>query len=175
MKLKLPPLFRLEESFEDYVKRCAENDEADSIHNASIRHAKIIIRELFESAIRHEEDVKIVSGHLLDEFYQDLVEPAGRILDKSSIKAVVLESTKEELEDNELFQLVNEHPRGEVVVRDPVEDPGKWTHFVLAGDRRYRIEIDDGKKDAIASFNDVTVGEVLMNAFSQYRTYALRG
>ena len=60
------------ETFEEYVKLCAKDDAPDTIHNASIRHAKIIVKELFESAVRHRENVKIVSGTLLDSFYQDL-------------------------------------------------------------------------------------------------------
>ena len=63
MKLNIfsdPPV----ETFADYVKRCAENDEPDAISNASIRHAKVIVRELFKSAIRNKDDVYIVSGEL---------------------------------------------------------------------------------------------------------------
>lgn len=163
-----------EESFEDYVKRCAENEEADSIHNASIRHAKIIIEELFKSAIRNGEDIKIVSGRLLNEFYEDLIEPAREVLKHSRIEIIVLDATKEEMQGNDFFRLVNEHDRGSAIVSRIGDANAYQAHFVLVGDRRYRIEIDDGKKDAIASFNNETLGELLLKAFDGYRSTALQ-
>ncbi len=175
MKLKLPPLFRAEaESFENYVMKCAESNSPDQIHNASIHHAQIIVRELFKSAAIHKEGIRIVSGCLQDDFYRDdlALHAEEALRCGSRIQILVLERTRDHLASNELFRLVHPHPRGEVITPDSAPTPGAiqtfWAHFILVGDSRYRIEKDDGRKDAIASFNDRALGEVLMDTFAIY-------
>ena len=71
---------------------------------------------------------------------------------------------------NELSELVAKHDNGRVIRATGIPELTEHTaHFVLVGDRRYRIETDDGRKDAIACFNNQTVGQVLENAFNAYK------
>ena len=53
------------DSFERIVRDCAKNNRSTVIENASQEHALILIRVLFETAMRHKEEVRIVSGSLL--------------------------------------------------------------------------------------------------------------
>ena len=165
MRLRIfdPPV----ETFEDYVKRCARDEEPDAISNASIRHAKIIVRELFKSAIKNIEPVYIVSGKLDRDFYRDLVGKAQQVLEQSRIEIIILDADENDMEGNELFELVSSHNNGTVIAHSGLTE--HHAHFVLVGNRRYRVETDDGRKDAIACFNNPSVGQVLTNAFNNYR------
>lgn len=69
------------DSFERIVRDCAKNNRSTVIENASQEHALILIRVLFETAMRHKEEVRIVSGSLLKPFYEKLVDTARKALD----------------------------------------------------------------------------------------------
>ena len=165
------PLFK---SFEDYVKGCARHENADIIQNASISHAKIIVDQLFESAIRHGENIRMASGRLLPEFYSDIIDKAKKVLSQRiRISVVVLDSTEDDLRDNKLYSVVVNDPHGEVLTSRG-SMTGEQVHYVLVGEKRYRVEIDDKTKEAIASFNDPRIGGLLADAHKRY-TQMLQG
>ena len=146
------------ETFEDFVKHCAENDKPDMIENASIEHALIIVKHLLDAARRHGEDVRIVSGRLLQSFYSELAGKATAIMDEGvKIGVVVLDKSDAELQDNDFYNAIKDHDNGDV----KVVSNKTAIHFVVSGIHRYRVEVDDEKKKAIVSFNDATIGKLL--------------
>ena len=119
-------------------------------------HALDIVKHLFLSAIRHKEDVRIVSGGLFDEFYRELIEDASSVLDHVRVSIIVISKTREELTGNGFFGLVDAHENGRVVFLP--KGMADMNHFILVGNSRYRIEIDDSNTSAFACFNDEAFG-----------------
>ena len=153
-----------DDTFVRLVRKLADTSSSRLIENASIDHALIIIECLLDAAKKRREDVRIVSGCLLESFYSRLVEKATEVLQaKVPIRVVVLGRSREDLQNNAFYNAVNKHENGEVHVL--AEDPGTTPHFVVTGDRRYRVEVDDEKKKAMASFNDSTTGKMLISIY----------
>ena len=126
-------------------------------------HALDIAKHLFLSAIRHNEEVRIVTGGLFDEFYRELIKDARKVLNHVRISIIVVSKTREELEGNGFFAVVDAHKNGKVVFL-PKGTPN-MNHFILVGKSRYRIEIDDSKTTAFACFNDEGFGAHLSHIF----------
>ena len=124
-------------------------------------HAKILLRHLFRAAGDHTEPVRIVSGRLRRDFYNDLVADAEQTLQKAKVSVVVL--SNEQLKDNPFYEVVKNHPNGDVRVLGT--DPVSYTHFLVVGERRYRVEHDDGKHTAYASFNNEVIPPLLIEYF----------
>ena len=148
------------DSFETMVREYAETESTRIIENASMAHALIIVRQLIQTATQHGEEIRIVSGRLMRDFYSQLVSVTRAALEKVTVSVVVL--SKEELDGNKFYDLVTNSDRGEVVVLD--SPPSSMSHFVVVGDRRYRVELDDGQKKALASFNDDVIPQMLKAA-----------
>ena len=149
------------DSFEKLVKYCADNDSTRIIQNASMEHAKILLRQLLLTASEKGETVRIVSGRLRRDFYNDLLAEAQKTLDRVKVSIVVLSG--DQLDGNRFFELVRGHHNGEVVVLE--QEPERWTHFIVVGDKRYRVEEDDGKQTAHASFNNEIIPQLLIDRF----------
>ena len=132
-------------------------------------HALEIVRHLFLSARRHHEDVRIVSGGLFDEFYRELVEDARTALDHVRISIIVVSKTCEELNGNGFYGLVNKHKNGRVLFLP--KGTTDMNHFILVGDSRYRIEIDDSKTTAFACFNDEAFGTHLSSIYESLESH----
>lgn len=147
------------DSFERIVRDCAKNERSRVIENASQEHALVLIRVLFETAMRHKEHVRILSGSLLRPFYEKLIDTARQALD-SGVDFSVLVRTGKQLEGNGFAELMAEHGNGSIAtLEDDDEGP---PHFVVVGARRYRVEMDDERKIALASFNDDTIAPLLL-------------
>lgn len=158
-------LVRNMDSFERTVRDYAKNDRPGVIENASVEHALVLIRILFETAIRHKEEVRIVSGRLFKSFYEELVDTARRALDYGVQFSVLVLTSKRQLEGNEFAKLITDHDNGSIAVIEDGDE--RLPHFVIVGDRRYRIEIDDERKIAVASFNDDTITPMLLEFYSR--------
>ena len=156
--------FPTSDQYTDMVRRYAEIDSPEMIENASIGHALEIAKALFGSAERHGEDVRIVTGCLLAPFYRNLVEGAKKVLDKASIRVIVFSQPSKEIVDSEFYKTVTDHERGTVEFYP--EPEGTEAHFILVGDRRYRIESDDRLATAFACFNDPSFGAFLLGMFA---------
>lgn len=146
------------DSFERLVRDCAKNNRSTVIENASQEHALVLIRVLFETALRHKEEIRIVSGSLLKPFYEQLVDTARQALD-SGVRFSVLVRNGKQLEGNRFAELMTEHKNGSIATLE--DDDNKGPHFVVVGARRYRVEMDDERKIALAAFNDDTIAPLL--------------
>ena len=151
------------DTFEKLVKDCADSDSTRIIENASMDHAKVLLRQLLQTANDKKEPVRIVSGRLRKEFYNELVDKARHVLNETTISVVVL--SDEQLQNNRFYDLVKHHSNGQVTLLS--QDPNRWTHFIVVGDRRYRVEVDDGKHTAHASFNNEVIPRLLHERFEE--------
>ena len=147
------------DTFERIVRDCARNNSTRVIENASAEHALVLIRTLFETAVRHKEEVRIVSGRLLESFYEELVDTARQALD-CGVRFSVLVLNGKQLEGNRFAETMKEHANGSLAVLE--HDEKSLPHFVVVGDRRFRVEIDDERKIATASFNNDTIPPMLI-------------
>ena len=146
------------DSFERIVRDCAKNNRSTVIENASQEHALVLIRVLIETAMRHKEDVRILSGNLLRPFYEKLVDTARQALNSGVLFSVLVQTGKQ-LAGNGFAGLMAEHGNGSIATLE--DDDEAPPHFVVVGDRRYRVEIDDERKIALASFSDDTIAPLL--------------
>lgn len=147
------------DSFERIVRDCAKNNRSTVIENASQEHALVLLRVLFETAMRHKEGVRILSGNLLRPFYEKLVDTARQALD-SGVLFSVLVRTGKQLAGNGFAELIAEHVNGSIATLEDADEAPP--HFVVVGARRYRVEIDEERKIALASFNDDTIAPLLL-------------
>lgn len=158
------------DSFERIVRDCAKNNRSRVIENASAEHALVLIRILFETAMRHKEEVRIVSGQLLKSFYEQLVDTACQALDRDVRFSVIVLTDSQRLKGNRFAELMTDHKNGSIAVIDADTRP---PHFVIVGERRYRVEMDDERKIALASFNDDTITPMLLELFSGLKNRAV--
>lgn len=156
------------EDFARMVKHYADTDSTEVIENASMEHALILVRYLFIKASQKSKEVRIVSGRLFEPFYSRLIDTIGQVLEKS--KVVVLILAADQIKGNSFVNRVKEHPNGKVGVLDMA--PDLLSHFVVVGDRSYRIEMDDERKMAHACFNDSIVAPSLVRWHLELQTYA---
>ena len=159
----MPAAIARDDTFVRLVKELADTDSPRLIENASIEHALTIIECLLDAAKKHKEKVRIVSGCLMESFYSSLVDKAREVMQAGvPISVVVLRGSKEDLRGNSFCNVVDKDQNGEVHF---VDGANKTLHFVVTGDCRYRVEVDDEKKKAIASFNDRTIGRGLVSIY----------
>lgn len=146
------------DAFERIVRDCAKNNSTRVIENASAEHALVLIRTLFETAVRHREEVRVVSGRLLKSFYGELAKTARLALDRG-VRFSVLVLNGKQLEGNEFADVMKEHANGSLAVLKRGDE--SLPHFVVVGDRRFRVEVDDELKIALASFNNDIIPPML--------------
>lgn len=149
------------DSFVRMVKRLARRGSDQIIENASIEHARVIIECLLDEALKRKEEVRIASGRLEESFYSKLTGKAKEALTAgSTVDVVVLDADREHLKENSFCRAVQGSSRGNVYF---VHDEDLTPHFVVTGGRRYRVEVDDARKKAMACFNDDSNGKMLVD------------
>lgn len=149
--------------FSKLVEECRKNKSSTIIHNASYERAKELFINLFEMAIERKEEVKIVSGDLHADFYESLCEVAKKTMDSGAkIKLVVL-NPEIDLSKHPFSKLILEKNNEVFQAIQPVE----YLHFILVNNKRFRLELDHKKTKAIASFNNLDIGDVLNALFNK--------
>ncbi len=149
------------------VRKCRQEKSPETIDNASIAYAAILLDELFGFAKDEKAtEVLILSGRLFRNVYDQLVEQIRSLLDtKCKVKVIVVESGSS-IESNAFFKAVRDHENGEVLCLGKNADLER--HFVVVGDIAYRLETDDKESTANACFNDQSgVVQVLKEKFSE--------
>ena len=152
------------EEFRDIVEECRKGKKNRIIHNASRNHAYILFKNLIEEAKENNEEVRIVSGCLDLSFYDDLVEITRSCLDNGVKFTVLVAGCDFELSSNKFAQLINSHDNGTLITNSDISINGP--HFIIVGDNKYRLELDDDLSTAIANFNDPVVADSLIEVFS---------
>ena len=150
------------DSFVRMVKRLARRGSDQIIENASIAHARVIIECLLDEALKRKEEVRIASGRLEESFYSKLTGKVEEAMTAgSTVDVVVLDADREDLKENSFYRAVQDNSsRGHVHF---VHDENLTPHFVVTGGRRYRVEVDDERKKAMACFNDDSNGKMLVD------------
>lgn len=155
-------------SYEQIVERYRKYKLREMLPNDSHSHAAILFHNILQAAIDNGLDVKIVSGTLMKEFYEPLVSKIQSLLVKNRIEVILLSPEEHQLKDNKFLDEILLSSKGAVYRWD--NSSGNSSHFILAGDSIYRLETDHGRGEAIANFNDKTLGDWLSNEFSELKT-----
>ncbi len=148
-------------TFEEIVEYCSKENSKQVLTNASIAHAHILVARLIKDAAKHKEDIRIVTGCLYKDFYNGLVDELDAALQNGCvINVVVLKKSPSELDGNNFVKKLGEYNNAELIFLDIGADD--LPHFIVVGNKRYRLEMDDKQKKAIACFNDEHLGSSLV-------------
>jgi len=153
------------EEFRKIVEECRKGKKNRIIHNASKSHAYILFKNLIEVAQESNEEVRIVSGCLDLSFYKDLIEVTRSCLDSGVKFTVLVTGCDLDIQSNEFAQLINGHVKGKLITNSR-ELNDNVPHFIIVGDNKYRLELDDELSTAIANFNDPVVADSLIEVFA---------
>jgi len=157
------------DSFEALVKKYRKRKSPQVIHNASKKHAEILIRNLLQEALEKNENIKIVSGNLDDKFYNNLAEELGDCLNAGiQVEVVVLNSR--DLSGNRFAEKIRENSNGTLIQNNKDEEIN-FPHFVLVGENKFRSETNHNKARAIASFNNPSICETLSDIFEKIKNW----
>jgi hypothetical protein len=146
------------------VAECRKDLISRKISNASIEHAYVLFENLLTLAIDNKQPVKIVTGCLEEPFYKNIANKIKDVLDSGNRVDIIVLCSKDKIQDKSLAKMVSEHKNGSVKILS-TEEAYHQQHFILVGDRSYRIEFSDEDKIAEANFNNELVGEFLQYQF----------
>lgn len=150
--------------FTKLVDRCFEKELDKIIYNASWEHALILFKHLFKAALKYDDkNIRIVSGHLTREFYRELVEEVRACLEKGVHVEVLVTEPKADIEDNEFVRVVRASPNGTVLVS---RKPLSTSHFIVVGEKRFRLEEDHKQCKAVACFKNQDIAKSLIDVFN---------
>jgi len=137
-----------------------------NINNAAIDHALILSEYLLKEAAERKKDIKIVSGSLRNEFYNDLYKKTEQYLEiikKNQTKIDIIILSKEQTHENNLAEnkfanfIKKELEKSSIKFCNDI----KFPHFFLVGDRSYRYETNHKETKAVANFNNKETGKIL--------------
>ncbi len=153
----------MKDEFVNLVNECFKNESSQFIHNASKDHAQVLIEKLIDFAIKKKVDIKIVSGHLTNDFYNLFNEKIATALE-AGCKVSVIVLRPLELAKNKFAETVRNHSRGSCKqIADGINAP----HFILIGDSAFRLEENHEEAKAIASFKNSHIGDILNNLYKK--------
>lgn len=157
---------RIMDDFTKLVQRCAGKDqkslENHTIFNASVDHAVVLFKNLLTVAARDSQPVRIFSGCFDPLVYDRLLEDIRKVKQANVDISLVSECAREQLSSNAFVAEVEGCRRSNV---RSLGDQLGLPHFIIVGDRSYRIETDDALKSARANFNDPSIGATLNDIF----------
>lgn len=156
--------------YKDIVEQARKERSINPISNSSFNHALIVIENLFEMAIEDKIDIKIVSGCLQNNFYENLIPKAQNILDLGCRIDVITLCPIEALEHNKFKHLLNNYnTQTSILCLKEKEEAPSIPHFMLVGKTGYRIEFNDENKIAEGCFNNELVGNFLEEQFCRLK------
>ncbi|HDL01451.1 MAG TPA: hypothetical protein ENH23_04380 [candidate division Zixibacteria bacterium] len=148
--------------FAKLIKEYREKKSSKLIYNASIEHAHDLFSELFKEAEETKANVHIVSGQLTEDFYGRFSDTIKKIIDKGVHVQLAVLNPAVALEKHPFVMSILKG-NGQVFQADnEVDTP----HYILVGDRCFRLETDHGKAKAVASFNNPDIAAKLKLHFN---------
>lgn len=144
-------------------------DRRQQVRNSTVAHAKILGRALLARAARQKHDVRIVSGTLIQVFWNDMVPAARNVLRRGArITCIVLNQSGFEQDGNEFYELLtgNEFRLSCKVIflnKNVMDEP----HFILVGESGYRYERENRIETALGDFNDPMICNYLRAVFDR--------
>jgi len=157
------------DDFRKLVKKHYRQNSSESISNGSIEHAKVLAKYLFRFANEENKEVRITTGSLEKDFYENFTEIIQKILHNNKV-LIISENT---CDTSTFKEAVTASKNGSIQVFKPEKNAQiqSLPHFILVGDSAYRLETNDKLKIATASFNRPSVGEFLKSIFQAiYKT-----
>lgn len=151
----------VDQEFLKLVDECRRKQSSQMIHNASYEHAKVLFANLIQEAGDLKEDVIIVSGELHQDFYGSLTEETECALKKGVRVRLAVLSPGADMEQHPFVDLLRRYNATIYTPSNSLSIP----HFILVGDKRFRLETDHKQTKAVASFNNQQAGAVLKDIF----------
>lgn len=157
-------------SFEEKVDYCRENLAPDLIENAAVDHALYLFKSLLSVAVSEKEPVRIVSGHLKSEFYDNLSDQLDQCIDAGVDIELLILNGNVHVNNSSFASKIDTYSHGKVY-KAPKGYELNAQHMLLVGDRaeRYRLETDHEQTKAVASFNGPSMGETLLSTYRQLK------
>lgn len=153
----------------DYDKLIQEHYKSLSskeFENGSVEHAKILVKYLFKMALSKKLDMKMISGCLNGEFYDNFTESAKKLLAGGNRISLISVKSPDEGSFKDVLKSDNSGNASIIVADDKVDS---LPHFILVGDSAYRFENSDILCTAQASFNKPSMGKFLNFLFEDIR------
>jgi hypothetical protein len=163
----------IDSAYASFVQDLAKRRDSKTFSNQSSAHAITILRNVFETAERY---VDIFSGQLLSSVYNDknLLEAVKSFVNSREGIVNIL------LQESIPSHRVNNDGDFLKVMYD-LRDKGCWvgavtennrlknasSHFLVADDRMYRIELDPINFNAVCSFQDNSIARKLKKVFDE--------
>jgi hypothetical protein len=157
------------DSFTKVLVECRKKESTRMLHNASIEHAKVLFENLIDMGRELKEPIRIVSGKLNTEFYGQLTDKAEQALKENTPIELVVVDPDINLDDNPFANIIRESGGHVYQTTEKIEYP----HFILVGEKRFRLETDHAQTKAVACFNNIEVGTFLHKMFNLLKDYKL--
>jgi len=135
------------------------------IYNCETGHALFTFHELLDLANKEKYSVRIVSSRFNSEFYGKLENDIDKCLNNGSEVSVICTSYDMDLTGNKFVDTIKTHKNG--YFRQVKDNNLSIPHFILVGDKSYRLETDHLQAKAIINFNDDIWGNFLRERFEE--------
>lgn len=152
-----------EEAFEELVAKCKKNNSAKCIHNRSSRHALFALKKLLEVAYKKQQVIRLVSGNLGDTFYGQLNKNIKSCLQTGCSVELVITYPSTEVRDSSFIQTILSN--GGHVKQAQDASMNDCPHFMLVGNKSFRLETNHELSEAEVCFNDSVIGRFLLSKF----------
>lgn len=152
--------FNYEDWYTNWIEKCYKKRLNQEIHNASEENALLLFTKLFDKAIEDEEDVKIISRHLLARFYNQLTDKLQDISKNGNTVSVIVEQDIDDEQNNTFCRHLKTNPK-------IAKNFKKLPNFIVVGNNAFRYETDKNNTKAIANFNDASMGVFIVNLFDK--------
>lgn len=152
------------DDFARVVAQCRADQSPRILNNASIEHAKVLFENLIKEGINRKEEIRLISGNLNEEFYNKLLYLADELIEQNINVQIIIAYPDTDIKNNQFANKINSVDKRCVYkAKQKINVP----HFILVGDKRFRIETDHEETKAIACFNNEVVGKSLKTIFEQ--------
>ena len=150
------------DDFRALVTRAQQSKSPKIITNASLSHAAVLVEKLLKTADEDKLPIRIVSGCMASSFYEQFCGKFKDLLGKGlQIRALVEDDSCLD-GSHSICEEIRSHKNGSVL---QLPDVGGCPHFILVGDRVFRLETNHDLKSAKASFDDPVIGKMLLSLF----------
>lgn len=150
--------------FSKAIEECRRRESTRILENASIEHAKELFVNLIDEGRVRKEPIAIVSGDLNQDFYGQLVDGARKALAENTKITLLITNPSFQIDNHPFAQAI--HQGGGKVYKATTKT--EIPHFIVVGDKRFRVETDHAQAKAKACFNNSVVGKILRKLFDNF-------
>lgn len=155
--------------YQEVVNRLAETKTDSRFSNKGPDHARVVVDALFRHAT---SSVKLYTGHLSDDFYtsEPVLNAIKTFLQKSNSQLCILSEREPDVQSIDAIRELSDANQLMVyVINDKaptdVQLPG---HFMTVDNASFRLEVDDGAREAVVNFNEPSIATTLSKIFDAY-------